>query len=418
MVERITEKIATFQSKGSGWRLYSIIRLELHTVRYKPLKGKSYIPLPEELANKKAIINMKNSDNQCFLWCILRALNPRDRDQERVDTELKKKKNTLTMKGIEYPVSLKDLGKFEKQNRNISIMILGYEEKGVYPLRISDCVGRDYKIILLLIEEGGVKHYCLIKNLSRLLSSQVSNHKDRHYLCLRSLNPFWCQESLSRHQEYCNEYEAVKRELPEKGTMLKYEHYYKSEKVPFIIYADFESYIKPMHSCDPNPEGSYTKQYQKHEPSSFCYYIKCFSDEVFEPKLVTYTGKNAAQKFVDMLEKDFKEITNIEKKDIIFGEKERRQFMMATKCWICNIEFDKYDVKVKDHCHFTGRFRGAAHKICNLKYRIPYYTSVVFHNLSVFSEGSIECIPNSEERYTLKNTSWKLYEKNIKRERS
>ena len=58
MVERMIEKMATFQSKGSGWRLYNIINLELHTVRYNPLRGKTWIPLPKELANKKAIINV------------------------------------------------------------------------------------------------------------------------------------------------------------------------------------------------------------------------------------------------------------------------------------------------------------------------------------------------------------------------
>ena len=66
MVERILEKIATFQNEGSPWRLRSIIRLELHTVSYKPLRGETYILLPKELANKKAIINIKNKDKQCF----------------------------------------------------------------------------------------------------------------------------------------------------------------------------------------------------------------------------------------------------------------------------------------------------------------------------------------------------------------
>ena len=109
-----------------------------------------------------------------------------------------------------------------------------------------------------------------------------------------------------------------KKELPEKGTMLMYKNYHRSEKVPFIVYADFESYIKPLQSCDPNPESSYTKQYQKHEPFRFCYYIKCCDYEVYEPKLVSYTGEDAAQKFVDMLEKDIREITSIPdiKKDI------------------------------------------------------------------------------------------------------
>ena len=149
-------------------------------------------------------------------------------------------------------MSLKDLGKFEKQNPCISITILGHDKKGVYPLRISHRVDRDYNIVLLLIEEG-VKHYCLVKSLSRLLASQVPKNNGKHYFCLRCLNSFWCQESLSRHQEYSTEYEAVKIEMSQKGTMLKFKNYHKSGKVPFIVYADFESYIKPLHSCDPNP---------------------------------------------------------------------------------------------------------------------------------------------------------------------
>ena len=196
------------------------------------------------MANKKAIISMKNGDNQCFLWCVLRALNPKDNHAERVDTELREKENTLNMKGIESPVRLKDLNKFEKQNPTISITVIGYEKKSVYPLRNSDCTDRENKIILMLIEKDGVKLYCLVKSLNRLLASQVSNHKEKQHFCLRCLNPFWSQKSLNKHQEYCIEYEGVKIELPEKGTMLKFKNYHKSEKVPFIVYTDFESYIK------------------------------------------------------------------------------------------------------------------------------------------------------------------------------
>ena len=129
---------------------------------------------------------------------------------------------------------------------------------------------------------------------------------------------------MSKHKEYCDEYEDVKIELPKKGTMLEFKNYQKSEKDLFIIYADFKCYIKPMQSCKPNPESSYTQQYQNHEPSSFCYYIKCFDDEVYEPKLVSYTGEDAAQKFVDMLEEDIKIITNIPEKKMIFREKKKK----------------------------------------------------------------------------------------------
>ena len=193
--------------------------------------------------------------------------------------------------------------------------------------------------------------------------------------------------------------------------MLKFKNYHRSEKVPFIVYADFECFIKPIQSCDPDDKSSYTKQYQKHEPSSFCYYIKCLDDEIYEPKLVSYTGEDAAQKFVEMLEEDTKIITNIPEKKMIFKIQEQIQYEKETKCWICNGKFDDdKNYKVRDHSHFTSKYRGAAHNLCNLKYRKPNFTPVVFHNLSGydshlfiknlgFSEGNINCIPNNEERY-------------------
>ena len=98
---------------------------------------------------------------------------------------------------------------------------------------------------------------------------------------------------------------------------------------------------------------------------------------------------------------------------LIFGEKEKERYNEETRCWICKGEFDDEDKnkeKVKDHCHYTGRYRGAAHNECNLNYRKPNFTPVVFHNLSGydshlfiknlgFSEGNIDCIPNNEEKY-------------------
>ena len=271
MGERILEKIATFPATKSDVRFHSVIKFELHTVSYKPLRGKTWIPLPKELADKKAIINMQNRDNKCFLWHVLRYLYPDNKNPQRLDKKLMAKENTLNVEGICYPVSLKDINKFEKQNPTISITVLGYEGKSVYPLRNNTNTDREHNIILMLIEGGGVKRYCLVKNLSRLLSSQVSSHNEKYHFCLRCLNPFWTRKSLIKHQEYCGKYEAVKIELPKKGTMLKFKNYCRSEKVPFIIVADFDSYNKPMQSCEPNPESSYTTQYKKHEPSSFCY---------------------------------------------------------------------------------------------------------------------------------------------------
>ena len=71
---------------------------------------------------------------------------------------------------------------------------------------------------------------------------------------------------------------------------------------------------------------------------------------------MSYTGEDAAQKFGEMLEKDVREITNIEKKEMIFGEEEREQFNDATKCLICNTLFFRGDTKVRDHCILLAGF--------------------------------------------------------------
>ena len=206
--------------------------------------------------------------------------------------------------------------------------------------------------------------------------------------------------------------------MPQKGSVLKFKNYYKGEKVPFVIYADIESLLKPIQSCEPNPQSSYTEKYQKHQPISYSYYIKCFDDNVFSREPRTYTGLDAMQKFVESLEKDVKEIANIPKVPMIFGKGETKRYKEETKCWICKGEFDvtpnekgyKKNRKVRDHCHFTGRYRGAAHDLCNLMYKKPKFIPVVFHNLSGydshlfiknlgFTEGNIDCIPNNEEKY-------------------
>ena len=114
------------------------------------------------------------------------------------------------------------------------------------------------------------------------------------------------------------------------------------------------------------------------------------------------------QKFVEWLEKDVIEIANIPAKKMIFGEEEANRFNKATNCWICKKELG--EDKVRDHCHFTGKYRDAAHNECNLNHRKPKFTPVVFHNLSGydshlfiknlgFTAGNIDCIPNNDEKY-------------------
>ena len=123
MKDEIEEQIQKVQeAMGSGWQFEKVIKLVLHTTRWDPINAGSYIELPKALKNKNAIINMKNQDEECLKWCVLRALNPKDIHPERIDKDLKSKQDTINMKGIHYPVNFRDIDRFESQNPNISII--------------------------------------------------------------------------------------------------------------------------------------------------------------------------------------------------------------------------------------------------------------------------------------------------------
>ena len=427
MADEIEEEMQKVQNaEGSGWNFLNVIKLVLHTTRWEPLYGSSYIPLDPYLANKKAIINMQNEDDKCFMWSVLRALYPKDTNPQRIDNDLKSKQNSINMKGICYPVSLRDINRFEHLNPNISISVVGYNKIDlVHPIKISQCTGCDYDIVLLLLKEAVIgengkieekTHYTLVKNMSALIASQKNNHKGSRHICLNCFNSFNSPETLKKHKEYCYENESVKILMPQQGTFLRFKNFLHSEKAPFAIYADFESLIKPMDNCDPDPNKSYTKKIQKHEPISFSYYIYSSIDGVFKPVLRKYTktkpeDADAIDVFIKWLEGDVKDIANIKPKKMIFTEEDRKQFNKASDCWICG-EYLGND-RVRDHCHYTGRYRGPAHNNCNLKYRKPKSISVFFHNLSGYDshlfikkigcsineKENIDCIPNNEEKY-------------------
>ena len=425
MTSRIFELIQNFNNRGSGWQFDRVEHLDININPFNPLSASSYIPLPKKLAEKNAIINVKNEkDNECFKWAVTSAVFPAKEHGERLSKQMRKDSEKFDWTGIEFPVSLKQIDKFEKQN-NYAINVFGYEKvdckkvdckKVVYPLRISK---RDEQVInLILIANEETNHYCWIKNMSKLLSKQKSNHNGKIYFCYRCLNSFPSVKSLDKHTEYCQNNEAVKIEMS--GGRLYFKNHYKKQRVPFVVYADFECFTEKIDTCQPDDGKSFTNQYQKHKPSGLCYLIKCFDDNLFYPKLVKYTAESTdediPQLFVESLEKDIKEIYNRFKKPkkMVMTQEDKIDYYNATHCHICEEYLEDTDdenyKKVRAHCHLTGKYRGAAHSICNLKFRLPKFYPIIFHNLSGYdshlfiknlgkSEGKIDCIPNNEEKY-------------------
>ena len=137
---------------------------------------------------------------------------------------------------------LSDINKFENHNSSISVNVFGYE-KLVYPLRISKYnYKRESTVNLLLISDDTKQHYCWSKDICKLLSLQTSNDGHVRHVCFRCLNTFKTEKSLASHHEYCKSHEAIKIELPKEGTKISFQNHNRSMRVPFIVYADFESF--------------------------------------------------------------------------------------------------------------------------------------------------------------------------------
>ena len=150
-------------SEGSGWTIESIDNHYINIVKYKPLKGSSYIQLPKELRNSaKGLINLQNKNNECFRWCgHNRYLNLQEKYPQRIKKCDKEFIEKLDYSNIEFPVNTKQYNKIEKQN-SININVFGYEDKQPFPIYISKEKFENTMNLLLITEGAENKHYVLI----------------------------------------------------------------------------------------------------------------------------------------------------------------------------------------------------------------------------------------------------------------
>ena len=390
-------------------------------VHYDPLRASSYIQLPKSIIGKKACLNIQNNDSKCFLWSILASLH--QVEHGRHPTRASKYwpyENEIDMVNVEFPVALKDIGKIENAN-SLSINVFGLEGKTVYPLRVTDQTEARHHVNLLYVMEKENGHYVLIKNLSRLVSRQVNAHNGSKHICVYCLHACQSQLILDNHVERCKLHGAQRVSMPQKNDekgrdKIKFTKIEYQLRLPFIIYADFESILKKHDVCENNPNKSWTTKYQSHEACGYGVYTVC-TDKRFYRQPHIYHGEDAAENFLDRIMHDATEIRQILKIKTAMKKltsDQKREYGECTKCHICMKEIRAADKKVRDHCHLTGEFRGAAHNSCNLLYRIkPDNVKIpcVMHNLKGYDahlilsavkprHGKVECIPNTMEKYT------------------
>ena len=168
------------------------------------MRGSSYLPLPDWLVRKKAIVNPHNDNEECFKWSVITAAKVGMKDPQRV-SNLRKLTDNYDWSGLEFPVSIKDIGKFETRN-NVSVNVLAVEGRDIYVHRKGrSMMGRE--INLLMVSEDGINHYTVIKSLSRLLKSSNTKHKCKQHFCMNCLQGFTQESSRDQHQVYCEDKE-------------------------------------------------------------------------------------------------------------------------------------------------------------------------------------------------------------------
>ena len=215
--------------------------------------------------------------------------------------------NNYNWSRLEFPVAINKIKEFEKNNNDIAVNVLGVKGQKIYICRKSKYYDRKNVVNLLLIDNGKKRHYTAIKSLSRLLGSSNSKHKSKQHFCLNCLQGFHSEESRDNHFEYCKDNEAVRIEMPEEDSFVKFHDGQNQFKVPFVMYGDFEANLKSIEGPSPNPEKSYTKEINQHVPSGFCV-NNVFAYEEVENPLKLYRGEDCIKVFCDYVENKVKRL--------------------------------------------------------------------------------------------------------------
>ena len=287
MLAHIKTQVENPRMLESGFTLDKIMHLHINFHRLVLTRGGFYNELPKWIKSKKAVINPQKKDEECFKWAIITTLYHEEikKDRQRI-SRLRPYENQYNWEGLDFPVSIKKIDRFEKNNPEISVNVLfnnkKNQKKNIYTTCRSRRNGKCKKQVnLLMIVDGEKRHYTAIKNITRVLSKLNRKTQDAYHCCVNCLNGFRTESARDKRHEYCSSNSHVKVNMPnEKKKWLKFHDGQYQFKIPFTLYADFESILKPvderyndkMNTMKAEKKGKapYTEKINTHVPPGWC----------------------------------------------------------------------------------------------------------------------------------------------------
>lgn len=406
--------MATFEENGSGWVYQGVSSLQVSVNEVHFSAGSSFIKLPNWIQRKNAVLNIVNfDDNNCFIYCILAHLCPTQSKFERFESYPRNFDDYMNLHNIQMPIKICDIGKFEKINPSISVNVFGVEGTKIIGPLYHTKNRKEHHVNLLFLQNGENSHYCLIKDLGKLIGSDISKHKVKKFICDSCLNHFTNKNMFDLHQKDCNLFDPVRIFMPEKGSpdsVLQFNSHKAMMRKSFIIAADFECLTLPIEKNTPTTKSSFL--YQKHDPVCVGFTTVCSFESKYN-KYTAYHGKNPEKWFVSELKLECERIYQIliseDKPMTPLSPEQQTQHDMTDKCPICDCFFTDNNCKVLHHNHYTGKFESTCCNNCNLKIKKDFSIPIFLHNMSRYDahlfirelnlHSSVSVIPMNTQNY-------------------
>ena len=212
---------------------------------------------------------------------------------------------------------------------------------------------------MLLISEDNRCHYTAIKSLGRLLASKNFKHHGKQYFCTNCLQGFTLELSRDEHYGYCIDNETIRVEMPKKGSTVEFYDGQNQFRVPFMMYADFESILTQIEGRSHDPINPYSREVSQHIPSGFCVCSKFAYGEVKHP-LRLYRGEDFVKKFCNYVKDEARRLYHMFPEKLMdkLTEKQWAQLRKSKSCHICYKNFPSLNPKVRDHCHYSSKYKG------------------------------------------------------------